>query len=108
MLERGRFQISMSVTEATLLVLMACLVVASFRPVPPALWHPWRANAPAITDFDPQLGTQVDVPNSDALGRPIDEGAKVLIYAGNCSSCSLNAWQPEKLRITSKAGHLDL
>lgn len=97
----ARFRLSISLPEAILVALMSWIVLICIRPVPSSLWTPWRAKQPAMTDFDPPLGTRVEFPRVDIFGEQFEKGAKLLVYAGNCSSCSLNSLKPEYINAPS-------
>lgn len=50
---------------------------------------------------DPSIGSRISLPSVGAFGRLIDPKAKtLLVQGGNCSSCSMNNFDPSKLRST--------
>ncbi len=61
----------------------------------------WRS-AGFDLSLDPKLGTLLVLPESDVHGRPLRmESSRVLVvYAGTCSGCSVQAVDTEKLPTT--------
>lgn len=50
------------------------------------------------TESDVRLGSKINLPQKDVFGRRIDVNSRTLVvFAGSCSGCSLNAIPPRKL-----------
>lgn len=53
-----------------------------------------------IVQSSPALGTRVELPGRDSLGRPIVRAARyVIVYLGECQSCSMAGFDPAKLQV---------
>lgn len=58
-----------------------------------------RFQSPPASAFDPKIGIPVKLPESDLTGRPITANQTLLVLAGSCTGCALDALQPSKLTV---------
>jgi hypothetical protein len=53
---------------------------------------------PSETEKDDAVGTRIDLPQRALFGKTIDtDGSTLLVFAGSCTTCSLNAIPPKRV-----------
>jgi len=85
-------------TQALVPWLMGVAVLSLTIGFGPVLRGKGKSQNPDLTLRDIALGTPFKLPPKDIFGRAIDpEATTLLVFAGACSGCSLNAIPPSKL-----------
>ncbi len=81
----------------SVLVLVAC-GISYLMILGPAPGTIHRASLTSLTTADPKLGSEVRLPEEDVDGRPVNSRTTLLVLAGSCTGCSLDAFQPSRLK----------
>lgn len=81
-----------------LLLLVTCGIgyVIVFGPQPGAWYH---APAESLTSADPKAGISVSLPKADIDGVPVAQRPTLIVLAGSCTGCSVDAFDPRRLKI---------
>lgn len=58
-----------------------------------------RFESTPASAFDPKMGIPVKLPEADLTGRPITAKHTLLVLAGSCTGCALDALPPSRLTV---------